>query len=268
MLIKLSIALCLLSATPKTKPVPKPIQPPSQEAVKKAEKALDYIYAAEMKAARTPTLQCKLADDFLAAAETMEDAATRFILLRRAQSLGAKAGDTHLAIEATEKLVASFLAAGLNTPEEQFQKAEKLWKKAKGSSGLARREIQIEAVEWYLRAKPHLSELSRLYIDKRIVSFDFAGASNADLKLLVGVWDVHVGNDFRSTWTFYPDGTVSSTNGAPKGSWTAESDRIKIVWNEKAWDCLSRPLNPNGVTGDSWAGVGIVRAKKVADLRR
>ncbi len=58
---------------------------------------------------------------------------------------------------------------------------------------------------------------------------------------LLGKWSVHCGPTFKTVWTFRPDGTVLSVNGAPEGHWQWEqvNRRILIQWNETEWDNLN-----------------------------
>jgi WD40 repeat protein/formylglycine-generating enzyme required for sulfatase activity/tetratricopeptide (TPR) repeat protein len=76
--------------------------------------------------------------------------------------------------------------------------------------------------------------------------------NRADAKaMLLGTWKVKVGPTFETEWRFEANGTVHSSQGQPKGKWTTGQNSVLIVWNDKAWDSLNLPLDPNGSTGNS-----------------
>jgi len=82
-------------------------------------------------------------------------------------------------------------------------------------------------------------------------------------KHLIGTWTW-----FNHTATFHKNGAVTSTFGN-SGTWKRDNERIVITWESKTdsgnhhWDSFDFPIDPNGVIGDSWAGPGMIRSKKI-----
>ena len=84
-----------------------------------------------------------------------------------------------------------------------------------------------------------------------------------DVKPLLGIWEVKVGNDKPVRWKFMPSGVVLSSRNTPAGKWTVKPDKIEIKWdNSDAWDTFNYPLQQKEVTGDNWGGQ-ILRARKL-----
>jgi hypothetical protein len=83
-----------------------------------------------------------------------------------------------------------------------------------------------------------------------------------DLAVLVGVWDVKVGDGYHGVWVFRADGSVLKDGRSP-GKWVATSDQIKISWtNDGAWESFFRPVSAKRVTGNSMRGEGLVLGVK------
>ena len=87
------------------------------------------------------------------------------------------------------------------------------------------------------------------------------------LENLYGTWRVRMGPTYRTQWVFDPDGTVTSSDGAPKGSWRYEKEkkRILINWDgTNEWDSLRLPITPRETKGETSHGKGwVVIAVKI-----
>ncbi len=88
--------------------------------------------------------------------------------------------------------------------------------------------------------------------------------TEAELRALVGVWQVNLRGGYSGRWTFLADGTCRATHGASSGTWRFESDRVFIQWdNGDAWDAFDRPIDASRpLKGDSWSGDDALRASK------
>ncbi len=93
-------------------------------------------------------------------------------------------------------------------------------------------------------------------------------ADEKDEQVLLGSWYVKV-NDHEAIWTFHEDGSVTSTSGVPKGAWGLEADAVRIAWDIRTWDTLSRPLDAKGTIGESGnKGPKTVQAQRVEELMK
>ncbi|HLA83406.1 MAG TPA: hypothetical protein VJL29_01315, partial [Thermoguttaceae bacterium] len=137
------------------------------------------------------------------------------------------------------------------------------------------RGLELEAAEWYLRALQTSKGLRRLLAEKRLGDMEEAIVGKRtvradDVETLMGTWEIEATNGYHGFWTFFADGTVLSlaTPNAEKGLggvWSVEQKDIKIIWDKKGWNTFHRPLSVRETRGDSWLGVGIITAKKLAD---
>lgn len=161
--------------------------------------------------------------------------------------------------------------------EKYFDKAQELWKDAaKAPRSDERLRLESEAAEWYAYARPTATGINLLLIEKRLTVEKEAATvvkvakaatkteKDADLKLLIGTWNVDVGKEWHAKWTFFADGTVNSTSGISLGKWIADAKHVKIMWNDTKWESFARPIRRNIVAGDSQEfGKGSVSATKV-----
>jgi hypothetical protein len=267
---------------------------PNADALAKADENVREIYKADLARAKRPKEQTALADEFLKTANGVgKDDAARFVLLTMARDLAVQGKDLRLAMEAVNGIVERFVPDGPTDAAEQIKRGNAIWEKAGEASDVQRRGLQVEAAEWYVRAKPTAEELAAKLIEKRLtevvsmVPADDSGSKEKaqagpqlarakdaprrdvpknDLKALLGTWNVKNGDGYKCQWTFNADGNILSTAGSPNGKWSIDSRRVIIRWdNSHAWDSIDRPIDPNGVTGDSWRAPGIIRAWKTAN---
>jgi hypothetical protein len=99
-----------------------------------------------------------------------------------------------------------------------------------------------------------IKEMHMGSVQKSVSPPDMSGAQAQIEETLLGKWSVHCGPTFQTVWTFRPDGTVLSVNGAPKGHWQWEQGkgRILIRWSETEWDSLNLPLNTKRSVGSTY----------------
>jgi hypothetical protein len=246
----------------------KQVPRPKAEAVAQAKQSVDDIYGERVFKAKKPDEQTALARELMkVAGETGDDPAAQFVLLAAARDLAAEAKDWALTIEAIGAIVERFKADGPADPADQIKRGDELCASAKERPGKERLAAQLEAAEWYVRAKRDGKGLTRKLAEKsidrlaEIVEVKRNGQHN-DLILLIGTWRVVATNGYRDTWTFFADGTVQNGGGG-KGTWNAAPTEIRIVWNKQAWETFDRPLNVKGTDGDSWKGKRFIKATKV-----
>ena len=90
----LTVSLCGTSRADDRTPAP------STEDAAKAEKLIKELFKADYAKVRTPDRVALAAKLLQQAGETTDDAASRFVLIREARDIAAKAGDSELALKA------------------------------------------------------------------------------------------------------------------------------------------------------------------------
>jgi hypothetical protein len=249
---------------------------PAANQLAEAERNVQTVYGEQIKAATSLEARRSLALGMLRTASGEKDPATRYAILQEARRLAVSATDALLGYQITQSLATEFGYPPVNNlkSEEWIAKGDRLRADAKKEPN--RRDAlatKLLAVECYLRAYPNATGLNKEIVDKRVLELALDGRNRkmADLLLLIGTWDVQMPKDYRAKWTFYPDGTVSSTSGEKKGQWMLEPRYVKICWEKKdVWHSFYRPLSISNVSGDSVEGIGIVKAQKslTADSNR
>jgi len=87
-------------------------------------------------------------------------------------------------------------------------------------------------------------------------------AVSEDTQMLLGTWEVTVGNRLPVLWTFRSDGSVTPDKNVPMGKWSISGNKIEILWHDSdRWDTFWRPLTEKGIIGHNWKG-DMLRAKK------
>ncbi len=261
------VAASALLGAPQEKQIPWP----TADAVAKARRDVAELYGDRLAKAKKPCDKVALGRELLkVAGETADDSAAQFTLCYTARNLGVEAKDWALTAEAIAAVVNRFKVEKPTEPAEQIRRGDALCEEAKKKKATADRlAARLEAAEWYSRAKQTGKGLQVEIADRRLADLvELVGCrkNGDDLRLLVGTWDVQVGDKYRGTWEFRSDGTVLKDGRSP-GKWTADSRQLKIVWDDNAWESFFRPLNAAGTKGDSIHGAGILRAQKPA-IRR
>lgn len=248
---------------------------PDAKSLDKAKKEIQDIYATDIKKAKKPNEKIALAKEFIkVASETKEneDSTSRFALLAMATDLAIEVRDRNQVMECV-RLIAESFQPGEGEPTEgkaQLTRAQALWKEADVEKAESEKQLrlQADAIEWFIRAKPTAIGINKALIEKRLD--DFCGNSG-DINVLIGSWDVHIGTTWHSTFKFQTDGTVIHIlegKEYERGKWSADPKRINIKWdNGKSWASFNKPIDPKGVTGDSWSGLEGVRAKKIIEKK-
>jgi len=104
----LAIAVLLASPSPQDPP-PERAAEPSADAVKNAERFVKLHYKAEYQKRKPEELRAFSRALLAAAKDPLNDAASRFVLLREARDLGIQAGDPRAAIDAIEEAARLFV---------------------------------------------------------------------------------------------------------------------------------------------------------------
>jgi hypothetical protein len=252
---------------------PTPLMPrPDGDA---AEKEVRSLFAAELKAAARPEQKAKLAGELLTiAAETEKRDAALFAVLQLARDLALDGRDRTAAFAVGRAIAARFEPpTEFLTPDEQFAKAQELWSKAEKAPAADRLRLQAKAVELYAYALPLLDGIERVVVEKKLAEAEKEKPSprngrkdkDADLKLLIGTWEVTVGGS-RGLWAFREDGVFLSGKNADEivGKWRAEKSRVVIILNKNpnAWQTFNRPIETT-VFGDTWTERGIIKGRKL-----
>ena len=242
---------------------------PSSKAISEAVSVAAELYSDRITKAREPVEKVELAQELIRTGkETQDDPAAQFALFYVARNLAVDAENWSLAMAAIAAVVERFLPPGELSPAEQVKRGDWLCDKAKKSrSKKDKLALRLEAAEWYLYAKSAPKKLAGKLAEKRLeelqAAFGVDRCKDADLRLLIGTWEVKSAGGYNARWTFLPDGTVVSTRGTRKGTWSIRPEAVHITWGKKAWDTFHRPLNANRTSGDSWGGKGVVTAIKV-----
>lgn len=245
---------------------------PDDAAVAKAKKIIDQLYAERFAKAKKPAEKAALARDLLKAAiEAKGEPAAQLVLLEYARDLvvGAKNWPLALEVMAAHAERFSSQSKGIpNDPVAQIETGDRLNEFAKAEQpGRQRLEYQLGAAEWYLRAKLNSTGVTKQLAEKRLAELlaSLGNNKNDDLKILLGTWDVQVGQS-RGLWIFEKGGAFLSGKNVV-GQWVVDDHKITIILfsNPKAWQTFNRPLSST-VTGDTWNKKGVIRGRKIESL--
>ncbi len=137
-----------------------------------------------------------------------------------ARKLAIVAKDRRVAIEVVTVVAERFKPDGPTDPGEQIKRGDELLEAAKKESAAKRFELQVEAAEWYVRAKLTGAGLNRELADKRLAEWRRPGEplpgerssgqrTAAMQSQLVGKWDIqHWPNRGKRTYIITPSGAV------------------------------------------------------------
>ena len=240
---------------------------PDAAAVKASKAEVRDIFKADYADADLPSEKAKLAREFLRIAADTSKESDRFALLVLARDLAIDGRDRETATAASVAIAERYEPDGPTDGKEQFEKAQGLWSESLKAGSIDKRQLQAIAAEWYAYARPTATGIDKLLIEKRLAAGKATAKEtdkDADLKLLVGTWDVRNDKEhWRNAWTFTADGLFYG-NTRLRGKWKATSDEIMVLWDENpnAWVKFSRKISRE-MTGDSWLGLGIIEAKKI-----
>lgn len=140
---------------------------PDAAAMVEARAQLREVFGKQADAATTPAARGKLADELLPTAAAERNPAAKFALLVKARDLYIDAGQISGALRATKAIAEAFVPPETIKPEDFLNRGNKCWKEAeelRGGQLIAR----LEAAEWYYRALPDASGLSKALIDKHL----------------------------------------------------------------------------------------------------
>ncbi len=161
---------------------------------------------------------------------------------------------------------------------DPLAKGDELWKAASAKLGAERLRIEAEAAEWYGYALAGLKEgdFTRKLIEKRLTVEEpktvaarpknEKAEKDADLKLLIGTWDVNIegpNGSHDTLWTFHADGIVNSANGIKRGTWVANKSQVVIVWSQDSWETLNRPITSKAIGDSKNFGLRSVHARQL-----
>jgi hypothetical protein len=272
MRISFALGLILLASIAAGAEARKQAAVPDAAAVAKAEGQAAELFGRRIERAKRPADKSALGREMLdAARKSTDDPAAQYVLARAACGLGAEAKDWPLTLSAVS-LTAERFEAGKHEPESMLRFGDEAAAKAKRAEGKGRRQQwQLIAAEWYCRARRAGKGLNGQLADKRLGELAAAMGcrdKDDDLKLLIGTWEVTIGDKWRGQFVFAADGTIHSLRNGKKeneGKWVADNMSIKITWNGKHyWETFFRPIDANATVGDSWQGQGLVCATKKA----
>ena len=152
---------------------------PSHDAIAKAEEKVKDVYKADLAKAAKPSEKAALAAVLLKAADGAgSDDASRLVLLTMARDVAIDANDARLAMKAVAALVRRFQPDGPTDAKEQIERGNSPWKEAETAPAENRLRLQIQAAEWYLRAKPAATGVDETLIAKRLA--ELGGAKPSD----------------------------------------------------------------------------------------
>lgn len=238
---------------------------PTGDVLVQAKASVNTVYGEDIKHATNAEARATLARRMLKVAGDEKSPFVRYALLDQAKDLALDAGDAMVAYEIVETIVGGFASAEEKGGRKWIAEGDQLRQQArKEPSARAKLETRLRAAECYLRSNPSATGLEKEYVEKKIseLALDGLGKKDADLRLLVGTWDVTASNGYAGKWTFSPDGKVSNGAGG-NGKWIVEPARVKIVWGESCWETFNRPIKPTGVIGESCIKDKVIRAHRV-----
>lgn len=151
-------------------PQEKQVAWPSADAVAKARSDVAELYGDRLAKAKKPCDKTALGAELLkVAAETSDDPAAQFTLYYTARNLGIEAKDWALTMAAVAAIVDRFKIDGPAEPAEQVRRGDAFWDEVrKKKTATERLTTQLEAAEWYMRAKQHANGLQTRIADRRL----------------------------------------------------------------------------------------------------
>ena len=142
---------------------------PSADALAKALEKVREVYKDDLTKASQSLDKTPLVNELLKAADGVgDDDATRLAMFTVATEIAVQGHDPGLAMQALKASVGRFQPDGPADPKEQVERANTLWKEAEAATADKRLGLQIQAAEWYLRAKPAASGFDKTIIEKRL----------------------------------------------------------------------------------------------------
>ena len=153
---------------------------PDPDAIAKAQQLASESYRVKIDRAKKSVDKAKLAVEFMdAATKIADDEASKFVLLTMARDFAIDAKARKTAINATIAIADRYQPAtgDPNNAKDQFEKAQQLWRKVeevgKNTSGSLDRDkeklrLQVQAVEWYARAMPGSTGLTKQICERKI----------------------------------------------------------------------------------------------------
>ena len=204
---------------------------PSADAIAKAEQKVKEVYKDDLAKANEVSEKAALAGDLLTAADGVgKDDATRLVLLTMAKDLAVEAEASRLAVRAVTAIVSRFQPDGPTDPKEQIERGNASWKEVEKATADKRLGLQVQAAEWYLRAKPAATGFDKTMIEKRL-----AEIGGTDLSTppdgVVAVWEHHSKNlkeKEKSTVTLFANGQCNWSDG--RGTWEKSGSTLTLIF--------------------------------------
>jgi len=159
---------------------------PTTEELTKAEKLFQEVYGQQLRAAKTPSEQTRLAQELLRLAKEDTVPAQKYLLAQKAKELAVRGLHSKLAALAAEVLAEFELPGGPFRIEEAFQKGDALWEESLKVRGRERLALQAEAAVWYIAGLKPLpateqpqaeGRMKEMGWNRRIFEFHFNGTS-------------------------------------------------------------------------------------------
>ncbi len=142
---------------------------PPQDALVKAGDKVRELYQADIQKAAKPADKSALAKVLLNAPDAIEqDNASRLALWTMARDLAVSANDGSLATQIVTSIAGRFQPDGPTDPQEQIKRGNAVWTQAQAAAADKRLGIQVQAAEWYIRAKPSVTGLDGVLVTKRL----------------------------------------------------------------------------------------------------
>jgi hypothetical protein len=214
-----------------------PLYPrPTKEAIATAETKIQDVYKDDLAKARKPKEKAAIAAVLLKAADSVgSDDAARFVLLAMAKDLSIDASDAGLAMQAITSIVQRYQPDGPTETKEQIDLGNTSWKASETAPAEKRLRLQVQAAEWYLRAKPTATGLDEILIQKRLTGLQSAKNSTDATVTVVAMWAHHAKPRNRevvsSTTTLYADGHFIAPEipGGP-AKWEKHGSELILHW--------------------------------------
>ncbi len=159
------VAAALLGGAPQDNQAPWP----NAEAVAKAERDVSTLYGERTAKAKKAADKLALGRELLKVGEeTGDDPAAQLVLFYQARDLGMEAKDWPLTLEAITRIVGRFKIDGPTEPAQQIGRGDTLRADAKKKPAGERLTTQLEAGEWYVRAKQGSKGIQAKIAEKRL----------------------------------------------------------------------------------------------------
>ena len=194
---------------------------PTTDELRKADKLFQEVYGQQVRVAKTPSEQARLAQELLRLAKEDTVPAQKYLLAQKAKELAVRGLHSKLAALAAEVLAEFELPGGPFSIEEAFQKGHALWEESLKVRGRERLALQADAAVWYIAGLKPLpateqpkaeQRMKEMGWNRRVFEFHFNGNSLEGWQPVQHIAKVEVRNGCLTGITSHGDPFFIHTN--------------------------------------------------------